>query len=264
MCLQQFSTMPKKPPAASTVVNDLPPAPAWSEQREKAMRLWIRQLVSLSFLFMRAARFTRGIIVGLNFMSFFGSLYTFPTNGCGLVSGLVCVQLQWSGIIIGLISAICSGMSMVYDLGKRAELYENTQITLMQISRCISLELQKDIRERTKSGSEFAEFIVQSYDKAVEDVRLPWYIQGEQQLANISLLQTYQGATLRQSSLQCRSTESDSTSSDKSQPTTTTRELEPPTLELNDRDRAAMEKIQLELERLGSFSMNLENEQISQ
>jgi hypothetical protein len=162
----------------------------WSTRRETVFRLWIRQLVALSYLFVRAGRWARASAFILAFLSILGSVFTLPGYGCGLVSGEVCVQLQWTGIIMGIVTGIGSGIGFAYDPAMKALAYDSVATDLLKLSRLISLELQKPTDMR-QDPSQFAQEVVELYDEAMLNVRLPWYVSGENHLSSLSLLESF-------------------------------------------------------------------------
>ena len=166
-------------------------------------------------------------------LSMMGAAYSIPGYGCGLVSGVVCVQLQWSGLILGFIVAVGNGISLVYDPMQLTVKYDTTSANLLKLARSISLELDKD-DDRRDDAVGFAQRIVDSYDKIIDDVRLPWYVHGEQQLANISLLQTFSASHQHQRG-----------------------GAQIPVCELTDADRHVMRQISHEMGRLGSAQTTL-------
>lgn len=207
----------------------------WNEAREEGMRLWIRQLVALSFLYMRAAKWSRAFSVVLTSLSIIGGAYSIPGYGCGLVTGTVCDGLQWSGLVLGLIVSVANGLALAFDSPMKTIEYNAVAKDLLKLSRTISLELDKSIEERF-DAAKFAEAQVQKYDSILDDVKLPWYVSGEQQLANISLLQSYHTTAHVGSSSR------------------------PPTVQLTDEDRNVMRKMAYEMERLGTNREFLEAE----
>ena len=162
----------------------------WTETRMTNIRLWIKQFASLAYSYTMAIRYYKKADFFLNFMNVFGGFYLIPTAGCGLVSGEVCVGLQWSGIVIGVIVGICGGMSYVLDLPSKMSCYESANVELMQIARDIGLELDKDPEDR-EICVDFSKDIIKRYDSAIKGATLPWYIRNEQQFLNINLLQSY-------------------------------------------------------------------------
>jgi len=152
------------------------------------MRLWIRQLVALSFLYVQAAKRTRLFSFLMTFLGILGGAYSVPAYGCGLVSGRVCIELQWSGIVVALVTTIANGISLAYDSPMLTIQYSNVAKELLKMSRTISLEVSKDPPNRDDADA-FAERMVTKYDEVLEGVRLPWYVTGERHLASISLLE---------------------------------------------------------------------------
>jgi len=195
----------------------------WTTARENVMKVWTRQLVSLSFLYLKAARWTRRVNFVMNFISIFGAVYTLPANACSLVTGAACVGLQWSAIMLALVSATTNGLGYAYNLSSKNREYETASRVLLKLSRRIGLELDKHRDERADSTL-FAEGVIADYDAVAEKSRLPWYVDGEQQLANISLLQSYRLGE-----------ESEAVAS----------------MPLTDEDRANMQHIAMVMERLG-------------
>ena len=163
---------------------------SWNDERVQNMRLWIRQLVSFSFLYFRAARWYRFVSVLSTGFDALVIVYTLPGYGCGLVTGQVCEALQWTGIVFGILGGVNSILSRLYDPDARRVSLEKAGNALMKLSRKIDSELAKDATERVHAN-ELREGIIDNYDDIVDNARLPWFISGEQQLANISLLQGY-------------------------------------------------------------------------
>lgn len=162
----------------------------WTRDREQSLLLWTRQIVSMSYMFIQAARWTRRMLLTMNFVTVLGLVYTIPSNACGIVAGVVCVAWQWSAIIVAFISSIASGMALAYDLPSRLRMFERSGSTLLKLSRRISLELHKQPDERN-NDVDFAEGVIREFDEIIENSQLPWFIKGEDQLANISLLRSY-------------------------------------------------------------------------
>lgn len=150
-------------------------------------------MVAMSFMYIQAARWTRRILFCMNAITVLGLVYTIPSNACGIVSGVVCFAWQWSAILVAFVSSVVSGMALAYDMPDRLRMFEESGSALLKLSRRIGLELDKRPAERT-DGSQFASDIVREFDAIIENSRLPWFINGEDQLANISLLRSYEQA----------------------------------------------------------------------
>lgn len=201
----------------------------WTSRNEETMRLYIRQFITLAFSYVRAARWYKRLNFILNFISIFSAVYILPTAGCGLATGQVCTNLQWSGIIVGTISSVTNGLAYALNLPGKISLCMGANNALMQLAREISLELEKPyaIREDVVG---FLGRIISKYESAVKGVTLPWYIEGEQQFANINLLQvqtrTYTTPAFDEENVT--------------------------TVELTDQDRAVMSLLENEIRRLGS------------
>lgn len=163
---------------------------SWNNEKETAFRLWIRQIVSLSFLYMRAAKSSRWLGFFAMVLATIGTVFTIPGYGCGLVTGEVCIQLQWSGIILSVIVGVNNILSAVYDPSGKTGLYDRAAKDLMKLSRKIDAELAKDLSNRMLPDV-LRQEVIDGYDDIVDHIRLPWFIRGERQLANISLLQSY-------------------------------------------------------------------------
>lgn len=212
----------------------------WTSDRESSMKLWIRQLVTLSLMYYKAARWTRMVNFWFNFWSVFSAVYAIPAYGCGLVTGSVCVVLQWSGIVIGLVASTLNGIAFTYDAKERSREYQDSYQRLLKLTRTITLELQKPVEERG-NASDFALHVVGLYDDVADKLPLPWFINGETQLANISLLRSYEN----DSGVHTTSTEENVL------PQNNAVQKKPRlTIPLNDADRAVMNRIQMELHRL--------------
>lgn len=202
---------------------------SWGPDREKAMRLWIRQLVSLSSLYMDAASWGRYMVLLSTIFGALGTVYTLPGYGCGLVTGQVCSDLQWSGIVLGILVGVSNMLVAIYNPGAKKKAFENASKRLMKISRKIDTELSKEAECRM-DAAKLRDQIVEDYDDIVDHNSLPWFIKGEHQLINISLLQGYSSEQPLSADLERgRST------------------LE---LEITERDRVVMNQIQHELKRL--------------
>lgn len=208
----------------------------WSEEREKSCRLWVQQLVSLSLLYRKAAGWARVLNFISNLLTGIGLLWPVPTYGCTLLSSGDCLQLTWSGIVVSFVTGITTVLSNIYNVGDRATKYYSSETDLLKLSRKIDLEMKKKSKKRVDPDI-FAQQIINEYEAAIEYVRLPWYIKGEEQLANLSLLQSYVEAS------QCSVREDDD---QLQQPIVTT----PRSLTLTETDRAMMKRMQYELERL--------------
>lgn len=210
------------------------------------MRVWIRQFVSLAFAYVQAMRWYKRANFFFNFMSIFGAVYILPAAGCGIVTGAVCVDLQWSGIVIGIIVSVTNGVAFALDLPSRITTYAGANIDLMQIARDIGLELERPVAERP-DASVFSQAIMNRYDTAIKGASLPWYISGEQQFANINLLQNYLTP--------CRQDSSSSSSLSSS----ASEEEEPePRIGLTSHDRAVMDRMEVEMSRLGAREVDVE------
>jgi len=61
---------------------------------------------------------------------------------------------------------------------------------LLKISRAIDSELARANDERVDI-CEFSNTILRAYDVIIDHTPLPWFIKGEQQLANLSLIQSF-------------------------------------------------------------------------
>jgi hypothetical protein len=204
---------------------------SWNPEMEKSMRLWIRQIVSLSYLYMRASNWSRYAGFTTTTFAVLGTVYTLPGYGCGLVTGQVCEALQWTGIVLGVIVGLNNMLASIYDPGSKKAMFEGASKALLKISRKIDTELAKDDGLRKDAGV-FREDVIADYDNIVDHVRLPWFVNGEQQLANISLIQSY-------SLPEAADLESGTAGS---------------TIQITPADRAVMSQIQHELSRLESSS----------
>jgi hypothetical protein len=118
----------------------------------------------------------------------------------------------------------------------------------MELARDIGLELEKPANER-QEASAFAQSVMNRYDKAIKGATLPWYINGEQQFANINLLQSYlthPNCTVRESIRESSSGEE-----------------EEPRVRFTTQDIAVMERVAREMDRLGSYEVDAEIGRIS-
>lgn len=159
-----------------------------------------------------------------------------------MASPFGCIGLAWSGLILGFIVTVANGVTLAYDPVSKANTYDGTAKTLLRLSRTISLELEKP-REDRKQSADFSASVVAEYDAALEGVRLPWYSSGEeQQLANISLLRSYNLST---------ATATEEPAAAQVLPAVAT--------QITAADRAVMRKINDEISRLGSQTSFLES-----
>lgn len=209
---------------------------SWNRDRENVARLWVRQLVSLSFLYVRASKWMRVLAFTFNFWGVFGGIYAIPAYGCSLVSDSACFNLLVSGMVTNLIAGMFSGLALAYSPENRAVKYDSATKELLSISRVIGLELQK-LRGEREDPSAFAQSVVTAYEGILQNVPLPWYITGEEQLANLSLIQSY---SINENSTQ--STESDD--DDSTRPRL-------PAIQMTEQDYLAREKITEQLNRMG-------------
>lgn len=198
------------------------------------MRLYIRQFITLAFSYVKAARWYKRINFVFDFVSIVSAVYSLPTAGCGLATGQVCVGLQWSGIVVGILSSVTNGLGFALDLSAKISSCLDANSELMQLAREITLELEKPPDSREEDVVHFLGRIINRYESAVKGVSLPWYIDGEQQFANINLLQ-----------VQARSYSDDT-------------EAAAAVVSITDGDRAIMTLLDNEMQRLGSSRVDVE------
>lgn len=162
----------------------------WDTGKERSLRMWVRQMVCLSYLYMKASRTSKALSVISNVINTIGFVYTIPGYGCSLVSGEVCIMLNWTGIVLGVVVGFVSVMTFIYNPEDKARAYDFGAKGLLKLSRRIDSELTTAKTHR-KDASQFSTEIITAYEEVVDNLRLPWFIGGEQQLANISLIQCY-------------------------------------------------------------------------
>jgi hypothetical protein len=162
----------------------------WTPAREQGMILWVRQLVALSYLYSRASSWFRVLNFVSSLLSVIGTVYSIPTYGCSLVSREVCTALLWSGLISSFIVGTSSVLASIYSPSERARECDDAAKGLLKVSRMIDEELARGNDEREDAGS-FSERVLRAYDTIVDHVPLPWFVHGEQQLANLSLIQSF-------------------------------------------------------------------------
>lgn len=162
----------------------------WTPAREQGMVLWVRQLVALSYLYSRASSWYRVLNFVSSLLSVIGTVYSIPTYGCSLVSREVCTALLWSGLISSFIVGTSSVLASIYSPSERARECEDASKGLLKVSRTIDEELARGNDEREDAGT-FSERVLRAYDTIVDHAPLPWFVHGEQQLANLSLIQSF-------------------------------------------------------------------------
>jgi len=218
----------------------------------------------------------------LTMVSLIGNVFTIPGYGCVLLGdGTGCLTLQWLGLILAMVAALATGITNSFDTARRADQYETASKNILQLSREVFLELSKSNHERT-NASDFAAIIFDKYDLILQDVRLPWYIRGEQQLANLSLIEgyalphSYPACVHRDSSSSSSSSSASSSSSSSASSSSITSSSSDAEVEevdssdaiendgahvsvpLTDNDRAIMRQLTSELERLGGADIDAE------
>ena len=223
----------------------------WNQSRETLMALWVRQLVSFSFLYMRASRSSRLISFFSTFMSVVGVIYTIPGYGCGIVTGSVCNELQWSGIILGVVVGLVSILAAIYDPGGKSVAFDMASKKLLKVSRLIDNELVNEPQFRIDPNTLWST-VITVYEDVVDNTRLPWFISGEQQLANISLIRSYKDDSVGEMEIAIAA-EKDQDSNKNKDDTKTNTKIQTQThrlVLLTDTDRATMNRINFEMGRL--------------